>query len=40
MLPRLLDPENENDEVWNDFGDSGECLEDMLNFGGLKKPDS
>jgi len=33
MLPRLLDPENEDDDVWADSGYSWECFEDLLSLG-------
>ena len=36
MLPRLLDPENEHDDVWADSAYSGECFEDVLSLGGFE----
>ena len=36
MLPRLLDPENEHDDVWADSAYSGECFEDVLSHGGFE----
>ena len=36
MLPKLLDPENEHDDVWADSAYSGECCEDLLNLGGFE----
>jgi hypothetical protein len=33
MLPRLLDPENEHDNVWADSAYSGECFEELLSLG-------
>ena len=36
MLPRLLDPENEDDYVWADSAYSGECFEDLLSLGSFE----
>jgi len=36
MLPRLLDPENEQDYVWADSAYSGEDFEELLNLGGFE----
>jgi len=36
MLPKLLDPENEHDDVWADSAYSGECCEDLLSLGGFE----
>ena len=36
MLPRLLDPENEDDCVWADSAYVGECFENLLNLGGFE----
>ena len=36
MLPQLLDPENEHDDVWADSAYSGECFEDLLSLGGFE----
>lgn len=36
MLPRLLDPENEQDYVWADSAYSGEGFEELLNLGGFE----
>jgi IS5 family transposase len=36
MLPRLLDPENEQDYVWTDSAYSGECFEKLLSLGGFE----
>jgi hypothetical protein len=36
MLPRLLDPENEQDYVWADSAYSGECFEKLLSLGGFE----
>jgi len=36
MLPKLLDPENEQDYVWADSAYSGECFEHLLSLGGFE----
>jgi IS5 family transposase len=36
MLPRLLDPEIEYNDIWADSAHSGECFEDLLNLGGFE----
>ena len=36
MLPRLLDPENEHDDVWADSAYSGDYFEDVLILGGFE----
>lgn len=36
MLPRLLDPENEQDYAWADSAYSGECFEDLFKLGGFE----
>ena len=36
MLPHLLDPENEHDDVWADSATSGERFEKLLSLGGFK----
>jgi IS5 family transposase len=36
MLPLLLDPENEHDDVWADSACSGQCFEDLLSLGGFE----
>jgi len=36
MLPLLLDPENEHDNVWADSAYCGECFDALLSLGGFE----
>ena len=36
MLPKLLDPENQDDYVWEDSAYSGEVFKDLLSLGGFE----
>ena len=38
MLPHLLDPKEEHDNVWDDSAYSAECFESLLSLGGFESP--
>lgn len=38
MLPHLLDPKEEHDNVWEDSAYSAECFESLLSLGGFESP--
>ena len=36
MLPMLLDPENQDDNIWADSTYSEQCFEDLLSLGSFE----
>ena len=38
MLPQLLDPKKEHDNVWDDSAYSAECFESLLSLVGFENP--